>query len=245
MPYFNSAKLAEIHAALRDQLAELLQRPVAMSSAATIDAFHRNTLAGDYDLVLTAPHMGAAAEQKAGFQRVLMTANRSRAVFVAPLQGGIENLSQLRGKTLLLPPASTIIHHLALNSLRRQGLEAGKDFTLQTAISHNNVMLAIINQDGDAAAFGMPTWESANPGQKQQLRIIGQSEEIPGFLLMAHPRLASALVAQIRQGLLKFEQAEAGKKYLEAAKLKGFQPIDDATMWELLPYASAIFGPQP
>lgn len=239
-PYFDSSRLAALHKPLKNHLAQGVEQSIRLRSAPSFKAFKQRTAEKRYDIVVTAPHLGRVAELKAGYQWLAFTSNFSHAVFVSHHNHGVTSIEELKGKTLALPPKGTIIHHLALATLEARGFTPGKDVSILTLSSHNNAMLAALRGDAEAAAFGRPTWRRYKAPDKENLLMLGTSENIPGFAILVHPRLGQALINKLSESLFEFPETEAGKHYFQATGLDGVRSVSDKDMQQMDNYLSRI-----
>lgn len=239
-PYFDPATIASLHQPLAEQLAQGSGESVRLVSAPNFKAFKKRTAEGRYDILVTAPHLGRIAEKKHGYQWLAFTANHSHAVFVARKDSGIDNIAQLRGKTLALPPVPAIIHQLALVEVQKAGLTPGKDVQVKTLNSHNNALLTALRGDTDAAAFGLPTWKRYQAPGKAQLKMIGASEDIPGFAIMLHPRVADDIKARLHEALFDFPSHAEGMAYFDRTGLLGVREPQASDMQQLDAYLQRI-----
>lgn len=232
-PYFDPATLASLHLPLKTHLSSTSGQRMTLVSAPDFRTFKQRSHEGRYDVLVTAPHLGRIAQLHGDYEWLAFTSNYSHAVFVALAASGITQVEDLRGKTLALPPKGAIIHHLALAHLEMHGLLPGNDVMIETLSSHNNAMLAAIRGDVDAAAFGRPTWLRYAAPDRERLQLIDQSEQIPGFAVLVHPRIDAAVRKSIGKGLFAFPDTDAGQAYFDATGLDGIRPANDTDM-ELL-----------
>ncbi len=227
-PYFSPEQLATLYRPLADHLEARLGQPVRLVSAPDFATFKRRTAAGRYDILVTAPHLGRIAERRHGYRWLALTRNRSEAVFVSRRDSGIHTLGDLRGRRLALPPPLAIVHQMALETLERRGLKPGRDLQLLPRKSHDQALYAAIQGDADAAAFGLPTWRRYRAPEKRALVVIGHSDSIPGFAILAHPRLGEALLERLRKALFAFPDTAEGRYFFDATALEGVRPVNDA-----------------
>ncbi len=239
-PYFSPEQLVTLHKPLKDYLARETGLKLRLVSAADFKAFKGRTAAGRYDLLITAPHLGRLAEKQAGYRWLAVTSNYSEAVFVARRDSGPQDLADLKGRRLALPPRLAIIHQMALETLEKGGLQAGRDVTIVPRRSHDHALYAVLLGETDAAAIGRPTWLRYRAPEKRSLMVIGRSEHIPGFAIMAHPRLASATVERLRRALYAFPSTPEGKAYFDATGLEGVRPITEQDLNLLDHYLARI-----
>lgn len=240
-PYYSSEKLAALHSPLKKYIDSHIDQSLMMRSAPNFKTFAKRTNEAQYDLVITAPHLARIAERNAGYRCLAITGNVSYAVFAATDDQGIQQVEDLRGKTLALPPKRAIIHQLALETLREAGLKPNEDVHLIVLNSHNGAMLAALEGQVDAAAFGLPTWKGASTEHKQQLTNFARSKEIPGFAFLTHNRIDEQVNQEIKAALFQFPETEAGQQYLKTTGLEGFIAADKMTLQGLDSYIDAMF----
>jgi len=233
-PYLSHQQIVSNFTPLRDYLQQASGQKLAMSTASDFASFRDRTKAGEYDIILTAPHLARLAEKESRFQRIAITRYRVNAVILVPKDSPVQKLSDLRGKSLAVPPAAAMVTLLATELFRSKGMEPGRDFALREFGSIQSSMVAPLRGDADASAAGFVLW--SNFEQKDKLRIIAKSAEVPGLIIMAHPRVPRAMVARLRKALFAFGDTQEGKTYFATTGHGAWLPVDDATMRSLDPY---------
>lgn len=247
-PYLSAVKLLNLHHPLVQYLNQRLPIKVQIVSAPNFAQFIQRTQDGDYDFVITAPHMGRLAEMQSHYQRVAMSANQSHAVFVvkqhSPIRTLVDLVDSTNMTTIGLPPEKAIISQLALNKMRSHGIDLHR-INLHFSQSHNNALLSLLRDEVEVAVIGYPTWKRYPMEQKRKLQVITQSESIPGFLVMAHPRIDQHLLTMIQEQLYLFHQTENGQAYFSSTALNKFVPIEHNKMQDLTEYVETIFRFKP
>lgn len=244
-PYVSRGQLMEFHAPLKQYLEQQLRRPVDMVTAPNFVDFAERTRKGDYDLVLTAPHLGRLAEVRDGYVRVAKTGHHVYGVFLARRDSGLRSVADLKGRTLMVAQPVSIVYQLAMEELRRNGLEPGRDVTVITTLTHNNSLYAPMRHESDASATGVVLWNTAEADVRAAEVEIGRTPAVPGFMLMANKRLGPALIERIRAAVFAFGKTAEGKAYLAATEFNRFEKIDDRTMKQLDPYTRVLLEPTP
>ena len=242
-PYVTPVQLAAFHAPLKDYLAESLQRPVTLVTAPDLNSFVDRTRDGQYDIVFTAPHLGRLAETRDGYKRVVQTSHTVQGFFLARKDSGIHKIKDLKGKTVMIAQKVSIVYQMAEHTLRENGLVAGESVTIIETRTHNNAMLAPLRGEADASVTGKLLWYVLDDKQKEQMRVIGTTEEAPGFLVMAHPRLAAQDIEKIKKLLLDFHRVPGSESYFTTNGYEEFQPVDDRAMKGLDPYTQIFLKP--
>lgn len=244
-PYVSRGQLMEYHTPLKLYLEQQLHRPVDMVTAPNFVEFAARTQKGDYDLVLTAPHLGRLAEVRDGYVRVAKTGHQVYGIFLARKDSGIRSIADLKGKTVMMAQPVSIVYQLGVEELRKHGLEPGRDVTVIGSLTHNNALYAPFRHESDASVTGLVLWDNAEPDVRAALAEIGRTPGVPGFMLMANKRLSPALVRHIQAAIFSFQKTEEGKAYFAATEFKRFEKIDDKTMKRLDPYTRVLSEPAP
>ena len=237
-PYISAEQLVQLYQPLRDYLQTETGQPIRLLSAPDFRQFIQRTGDGRYDIVITAPHLGRRAQQQHGYHWIGFTGNRSTAVFVAPRNGPVQQLRDLAGRRLALPPRVAIVHQLALEKL--ESLDLGSRVTPVTFPSHDRALYALLHAKTDAAAIGRPTWLRYAAPDKDSLRVIGEGEEIPGFAVLFNARMPPELGARLREAFYRFGQSPAGKKWFESTGLQDIRPPRKTELQRLDHYLGRI-----
>ena len=242
-PYVTPVQLAAFHTPLKDHLAKSLQRPVTLVTAPDFESFVERTRQGQYDIIITAPHMGRLAETRDGYKRLAQTRHVVQGIFLTRKDSPIQKIEDLRGKTLMVAQQVSIIYQMSEHLLRENGLVPGESVTIIETRTHNNAMQAPLRGEADASVTGTLLWRVLGEEQKGQMRVIGTTEEAPGFTLMANPRLSAQDIAKIKNLLLEFHRVPGSEAYFSTTGYEKFDPIDDRIMKKLDPYTRVLMQP--
>lgn len=88
---------------LADVLERHLQRRVILFSARNFKTFVERTRQGEYDILLTAPHLAWLARQDAGYRPLLKYAQPARGLLVVKADSPFAEPAALRGRTIATP----------------------------------------------------------------------------------------------------------------------------------------------
>jgi len=242
-PYVSPGQLAAFHTPLKEHLARSLQRPITLVTAPDFQAFIDRTQAGQYDIIITAPHLGRLAETRDGYQRLAQTGHAVQGIFLARKDSDIHKIDDLKGKSVMIAQKVSIIYQMAEQLLRQKGLVPGESVTIIETRTHNNAMHAPVRGEADASVTGTLLWRVLEDDQKNRLRVIGTTEELPGFLLMANKRLSAPDVARIKGLLLDFHQVPGSEPYFASTGYEKFKHIDDRVMQRMDPYTRILTPP--
>lgn len=227
-PYLTPQRLSVALRPLRDHLAEAGGQPLRLASAPGYAQFRDRMLAGDFDLVFVAPHFAATAEREAGFRSVAMTRYRISAHVVVPEGATIRSLADLHGKRLAVPPRDSLIYLMAVQLLRAEKLEPGRDVELVEFDTNENALAAPVRGNTDAGVTGNLVFQRL--ASINRMRSVVQTPSVPGFMLMAHPRVASELIERWRAAALRFGDTPAGRVSLSETGYGAWVPFDPAEL---------------
>lgn len=240
-PFLSSAQIADRYTPLRDHLAQQLGRPVSLRSAPDFEAFIARTRQGEYDIIFTAPHMGRLAELQSGYHTLAQTGYAIVIVLLTRKDGPIRKLTDLKGHSLAVGARLSMSYQMVDRALAKHGLEIGRDVSFVNTTNFSNVFESLVRKEADAGATGTLLWDSAPEEKHVVLREIWRSQPVPGFLVLAHPRLGKETLDRLKQALLDFGNTPAGKVYFQSTQQVDFRPIGATTLKSIDPY-TAVFG---
>lgn len=239
-PYVTPAQLIQFHIPLKNYLSKTLEMNINLVTAPDFESFMTSTEKGEYDIVLTAPHMGRLAEKRDGYHRLAMTGHNVQGLFLVKKNSAINSLDDLKGKKIMVAQRISIVYQMVLQALAKKGLEDGHNVTIIETKTHNNALYAPLRDEADASVTGILLWETLGQEYKDKLKVIGSTNSVPGFVLMAHPRVTAQIQKKLQQALFDFAKTAEGKAYFESTHLKAFLPIDNKTMKTLDPYTKVL-----
>lgn len=239
-PYVTPGQLIQFHIPLKNYLSQTLGMNINLVTAPDFESFMTSTEKGEYDIVLTAPHMGRLAEKRDGYHRLAMTGHHVQGLFLVKKDSAINSLEDLKDKKIMVAQRISVVYQMVLRTLAQKGLEDGKNVTIIETKTHNNALYAPLRDEADASVTGILLWETLGQEYKDKLKVIGSTNSVPGFVLMAHPRVTALIQKKLQRALFDFAKTTEGKAYFESTRLKAFLPIDNKTMKTLDPYTTVL-----
>lgn len=243
-PYLSPSQMMEQLLPLCKRMEEALGRKISMVSAPDFLSYVERTAKGEYDLVLTAPHMGRLAEKRDGWQRVVQSGQKTATVVLVRQESPVQRLEDLRGRKMAVGNRRSVTYLLAEEALAQKGITLGKDVEVLETATFSNVVQSVFLGEVDAGATPTLLWDKwihVNEEQHRQLREIYRAKPAtPSFLVMANPKTDQATILRLRQSLLSFQDTPAGKEFLQKSQFESFLPIDDASMASCDPYVHVL-----
>jgi len=247
-PYISASQMIEQLSPLCKRMEEALGKKIILVSAPDFMSYVERTARYEYDLVLTAPHMGLLAEQRDGWRRVVQSGQKTATVLLVRSESSIQGLGDLRGKKMSVGNRRSLTYLLAEKAIAEKGIIPGKDMEVAETATFSNVVQSVFLGEADVGAT--PTllwdkWEHVNAEQHRGLREIYRSPPAaPSFLVMAHPGTAPTTINTLRDSLLHFQETPEGKSFFQKSQFESFLPIDDASMESAAPFVHVLMPPQ-
>lgn len=155
---------------------------------------------------------------KTGYTGILFTLEGS----------GVTKLEDLRGKRLAFVDEQSASGYVyPANLLREAGFDLEKDFAATDFLgSHDAVLMAVLLGEYDAGAvFERAYFTVADRARRMRLRVLAQTEDIPGEPIVAGSHLDEALVEEVRAAFLRIKTDQLQETALR--DLFGFEPARD------------------
>ncbi len=239
-PNLSARQVVEIYRPLAEALEKSLNREVVVYSARDFRTFAQRTAKGEYDILLTAPHLAWLARQDAGYRPLLKYAVPTHGLLVVHKDSPLLTPEALRGKTMARADALAVTVLAVQAELAARGLRAGVDYQVRDAGTHNNAVMQVINQRVDAAALGMHPYRLLAPDLRAQLRVLLETPPVSSLMTLTHPRLRDSEAQAIRRALLAFAASTTGKTFMERGGYGGYAPVDGQELRAFRPYALEV-----
>lgn len=128
-PYLSANQMVEQLSPLCTRIETALGKKVIMVSAPDFMSYVERTAKGEYDLVLTAPHMGRLAETRDGWQLVVQSGQKTATVILVRKESAVQQLEDLRGKKMAVGNWRSVTYLLAEEALAEKGIKLGRGLT--------------------------------------------------------------------------------------------------------------------
>ncbi len=249
LPQVATSKLAETWGPFLARLSAASGVQLKLVTAPSINEFGARANAGAYAFYY---HNTLAYVQHDELYRAFAreVGAKTVGVLVVAKDSTLTKLSELKGKTVLVPSAGSFgAAVLPLFALQREGgLDLQKDVTLGISGSHENGYQAVLQGKADAAGGLTRTFELFPAAQREKLRVLYTTKEYSPLPFAARKDVPPEVVAKVQKALVEFARDPANAPVLEALNMKrGFEAAKPAD-WddvrkardELLRVAKAI-----
>ena len=239
-PNLSARQVVEIYRPLAQALEKHLKREVVIYSARDFRTFAQRTARGEYDILLTAPHLAWLARQDAGYRPLLKYATPTHGLLVVRKDSDFHTPEAIRGKTLARADALAVTVLATQTELAARGLRAGVDYQLRDAGTHNNAVMQVINKKAEAAALGLHPYRLLAPDLRAQLRVLIESPPVSSLMYLTHPRLRDSEAQAIRKAMLAFAASSEGQAFMERGGYGGYASVDGQELRAFRPYALEV-----
>ena len=239
MPFNSTLALIKTHQPLRQHLEAALKRPVEIYTSADYAAFHRDSMAGAFDLLITGPHFGVMCIDQ-GYAPLFHYKTSLRPIFVVGKQSGINAADKLKGKRIGLSNRLSVSSIVGLRWLDEQGLQAGRDFEVLEKITHGAAIAAVAVGDLDAALTTYTPLKQVPADVRAKVSELPTTVQVPHLMTLAHNRLGLAQVEQVRAALQSFPATPEGQAFFRDTGYLGYDPIAASDLKALQPYVPIV-----
>ena len=236
-PNLSPLTLFALHRPLAKYLETALGRPVELATAPDFRSFVERTGAGDYDAVLTAPHLARLAEQDGRYEAAATYDQELRAILVVPTASPITHVSDLRGAKIAEPDPLAVVSMLGQQMLEAAGLGPGAVHWIN-AHSHNGAVLSVSSGLANAAVVGNVPYAQLSEGARINLRILATSRAIPNQAWLLNKRLSESQRQAFKTALMQFARTSAGRRYLKWNNYGAIRLLQPNELKTLDPFAA-------
>lgn len=224
IPNVSTHALFAAYQPMRLYLEQQLGRPVILLTAPDFKTFYERTGKGDYDLVITPPHLARLAETESGYVPLTTYRNGLSALLLVAKDGPIKTVADLRGKSIGMPDLLALAPMAGRHWLEQRGLKAGTDYALRITAPHNTAVLSVMRGDTDAAIVGSGPYQLMPAELRDGVRILANMGTVINATFMAHPKLSADARARIKRALLTFaNESPEGKKFVQDNEFGGMK----------------------
>jgi phosphonate transport system substrate-binding protein len=240
LPNLSARVLMAQYLHLRDYLGRELKRPVQVSTAPNWSSFHQRTLALEYDLVVTAANLARVAQLDKGYVPLLTYAPDIKGFVAFANVRPLKNVSELAGQTLVMSNPQSLIALRGQRWLAENGLIEDRDFKRITIPTDDSVGNVLLRGDAKLAMLSGGEFRAIPEPVRAQITLLNHFAEVPGFVVLASPRLAAAERQALQQQWLAFGAgAEEGKAFFAASGFTGIREVPAGMMENMDSYADA------
>ena len=226
VPQQAASKLARVWAPVFDYLGRSAGLEIKFRTAPDIPEFERRVAAGEYDFAYMNPYHYTVFSREPGYRAFAKAEGQLlKGILVVRKDSPIQDPHELSGATLAFPaPAAFAASVLTRAYLTQEGIA----FTPKFVSSHDSVYLAVAKGLYLGGGGVVRTFESIEPGVRDQLRILWTTRGYTPHAFAAHPRVATEAVERVTEAMLAMGKNDDGRALLAPLSMQGFEAAEDA-----------------
>ena len=227
LPNLSPRVLLTNYRPLRDHLSAALGMPVEIATAPDFRTFQARTVAGEYDLVVTAANLGRIAQQDAGLTLIAGFEPAIPALLVTLKAAPAASIEALRGKALAVSNPQSMLVLVGKNWLRQRGLSAGTDY--EVVWTRNEDSLAQVLTSGSAPLAMMSAGElrAIRPEIGERLSVMEEFARLPNFLLLQGRAMPADRAAVLKAALMAFPATDLGREFTTLTGVRAISPVPE------------------
>lgn len=240
LPTLSPRILLNNYQPFRIYLEHTLKRPVEMVTALDFAAFHKSTVAGDYDIVVTAAHLGRLAQIESGYIPLATYTSTNRAMLMTSRAAPLRSIGDLRGGGLATLDRYALISGQVRVWLEEQGLRESMDYRLLETPSHNSAAYSVLSGESALAIISPAGWKQMPANIRDGLQVFASLPAVPSLMWLVNPRLASE-APRLKSALLAFSlNPTEGKQFFRVTGYQGMREITPRAMKSLDVYTQYL-----
>lgn len=240
-PYLSTRTVLTTYQPLQQYLERHLQRPVLLVTAPDMRTFVERTQKGTYSYVITAPHFARYAQLDAEYVPILRVDRQLFGVVVVDQNSDMKRISDLRGRSVVIPDRLAIISMLGLELLRSSGLRPDRDVAVHSALSHNSAVLSVQRGDHAAAVTSITALRQMPDALRASVRELGRTQEVPHVMYLARKDMPKPEVERLTALILEFaERTPEGRRFIEDTGYVGLRRVSADELRKLDPYVEEL-----
>jgi phosphonate transport system substrate-binding protein len=220
-PHSSVRIILESHASLRAYLESYFNQPVQIATAPNFSEFAKRSNQGDYDLIITSPHLALMAQEAANYQP-LMTYTQGLETVIVAKEAQMPTQRPLR--VVGLDPIS-FVTLTGLQALHETELGVGQNnLNVQYSTASDNAAILLTQDKADIAIMSLPNYNKLNDTLRAQVNIVWRSQPKPSRIYLAKAGKGYT-INDWQQALSSFTLSPQGQEHLKDNKLKEFRSL--------------------
>ncbi|HEY9097973.1 MAG TPA: PhnD/SsuA/transferrin family substrate-binding protein [Thiobacillus sp.] len=201
-----------------------LQRPIEMVTAPDFKRFQQDTLAGDFDLLVTAAHLARLNQVDSGFLPVATYQSANRAILIMSKNKPVKKLDELRGHELAIFDPLALIVLQAQEWLEDRGLVSGRDYQSRIFPSHSSVGFSVQQGENLMGVIAPAGLRQLQAETLEQIQVFAELPQVPGLVWIVHPRMKQE-AERFQTALFRFVDTPEGAQFYGGNAYKGMRPV--------------------
>lgn len=225
LPNLSPRVLLANYRPLRDHLSATLSMPVEIATAPNFRIFQARTLAGEYDLVVTAANLGRVAQLDAGLAVIAGFEPQIPALLVMLKAAPALSIEALRGKALAVSNPQSLLVLIGKSWLQQRGLAAGTDYEVIWTRNEDSLAQVLTSGSAPLAMMGAGELRAIRPELAERLSVMDEFARLPNFLLLQGRPMPAERVDALKAALMAFAATDLGREFTALTGVRAIRPV--------------------
>ena len=236
IPFKSPRTVVELYTPVASYLSTILGEDVQVVTAKGYEQYMQRIYAGQYDIIVLGSTFYFKAHDTANYQAIARGYPPFHAGIVVLVSSGIDNLEQLRGKSLAAVNSTDRGgYKLQKKALSQRGIQCGQDLTIHFRGDFDSVVYSVLSGQDAAGAVRLDALQKpAFARLKNKIKILYSSPENPQFPFAIHPDMDSVRREKIKAALLSItmERPETAA-ILQKLHVQGIEAVNSSDLERL------------
>ncbi|EIJ43582.1 ABC-type phosphate/phosphonate transport system, periplasmic component [Beggiatoa alba B18LD] len=237
LPFMTPVAIFTRFAPLRDYLSQQIQMSMFLETSPNFSAHLSRISQRRYDLLVTAPHFVPLAIDTTYYHVVAKSLDNIATCIVVKPNSAIQELSDLSGKSIAIPPETAMVTMVGREMFRDAGLIGEKTPQYMSFLTHNAAYEALTGQQIFAAVVSSNVLTTVSTTDYRRLACRDSFSSL-GVLISTE--LPPLLQQQLTTAFLEIDKNPQGLTVLKTMKYTGFKVSENADFQAMRPYADRL-----
>ncbi len=233
-PHTSARVILEMYQPLRRHLEAALKQPVEVQTAPGFTEFGKRALNQEYDLAITTGHQARLYQVDAGYLPLVTYQADFKAIALVTKNSQIRSPADLAGTTVLGLSPSSLVTLWGLHWLKTQKVP---EVNVRFVSAADSISRQVLAGEASAAFTSLANYQKLPVEQREQLRILAESDPMAGRVYMLNKRWIGRLNS-IDKALWSFAASPEGKQYFQQNKLDGYRKLRSRELEAMDPYTT-------
>jgi phosphonate transport system substrate-binding protein len=216
VPRYTIDEIAERWTPLLKRISDETGIPIHLRSEKDNTEFVRAIQEGRYDFIYSNPLQFARYGIRAHYHAVLRHSDPLIGIIVVPQDSPIHDITQLAGKTMLMPSREAFAARiLVISILMRQGISVREEYMN----SHSAVYRDVSSHLADAGGGVLYTFQLMDKNTQTSLRILMRAPPVPSLPIAYNARVPSHVVDEVIGAFRRLARTLDGRHLLQNVSL--------------------------
>lgn len=241
-PFLPVRTMVQNYETMRLHLEKQLKQPVLFITAPDYRTFHERTRKQEYDYLITVANAAYLAQAESSYVPLFRPAVYTRPTLVVAKGAPLEQVTELRGKTVAMPDSLAIISMQGQAMLREAGLEPERDVTLKHMRNHGAAVNLVLAGDAMAAIVSDRALAQMPAATRDGVRVLQTWEKgaAPGVVYLVSPKLSKATREKFSRAVRSFVESPDGMALMQQLGYGTLLSATAADLQFLAPYGAAL-----